>query len=63
VVSVVLPDPGPPAIRLNENAGTPPPSTSFSPGTPVSRSLSEGRSGFACLRGCFLASAGITPSS
>src|SRR5678816_2675300 len=32
--SVVLPPPGPPAIRLNENSGIPPPNTSSRPGTP-----------------------------
>src|SRR5665213_1772637 len=35
--SVVLPAPGIPAIRLNENSGTPPARILSSPGTPVSR--------------------------
>src|SRR5579872_6624184 len=35
--SVVLPAPGAPAMRLNENSGTPPPRTASSPGMPVAR--------------------------
>src|SRR6476469_7304279 len=50
MASVVFPDPGPPAIRLNESAGSPPPSTSSSPGTAVgnrSRATLTGVSGLA----------------
>jgi hypothetical protein len=35
--SVVLPLPGAPASRLKENSGSPPPSTTSRPGTPVAR--------------------------
>src|SRR5512132_2924788 len=35
----VLPHPGDPAMRLKENSGSPPPSTSSRPGTPVRRQL------------------------
>src|SRR5690606_31858850 len=37
--SVVLPLPGGPAMRLEEDSGRPPPSTSSRPGTPVCRRL------------------------
>src|SRR5678815_6185822 len=54
IVSVVFPDPGPPAIRLNDRAGRPPPRTWFNPGTPVSRSGSTGPA-FRGMDACLLA--------
>src|SRR5688572_11376154 len=55
IASVVLPEPGPPATRLNESAGTPPPSTSFNPGTPVLRTFRVPNFGFARFRASNLA--------
>src|ERR1019366_2235573 len=46
--SVVLPPPGPPAIRLKENSGIPPPKTSSRPGTPDGN-LRIGTASLICL--------------
>src|SRR5512140_1472583 len=54
IASVVFPAPGLPATRLNESAGTPPPSTWLSPGTPVSRSFSAPGPWIASFRGSSL---------
>jgi hypothetical protein len=55
IAKVVFPAPGPPAIRLNESSGSPPPSTSFNPGIPVFSSASFAGLDAADFRAGFLA--------